>query len=715
MKTLARRILVPALTSSALLLAVAFALISLLVARDETAAEQNAAIQIAQRDGVSVTELISTAAQAAKTMGEAIVALRSEAIHDRSVVDQLVKGVLASDENSLATWAVFEPNTWDSVPGEQYAPYAWRDGSGVGFSNTDDQPTYEGEIVKDYYALPKQKRSMVILEPYRDETATGTFELETTAAVPLIDASGRFFGVCGVDVSLHTVSQLTAELNEFSGGITYVISGGGLLVAHPQQSALMKPVADVEGAAVADAASHVISTSRPQTLRGAIFRAVEPIRLADANDRWAYVVSVPSEILYKGSRDVLMLIIATFLVTLLVLGGVIVAISARITSPIRQISASFTELSAGDLTGVVAVRSKDEVGTLASSYNKLTENLSTIFSEIKNATARLAQMGASVSASMDTTSESLAQIAAGVESVRTNVKDETSSVLQTASAVDQISRSIDSLHRIIETQATAVVESSAAIEQMVANILSIDHNISTLGERFHEVVKTSTAGLRTIEQAKEQASAVSQQSEILLSANEMIETIASQTNLLSMNAAIEAAHAGAAGRGFGVVADEIRKLAESAARRARETATQLASLRNTIGGVVAATDSAEASFRGISQSIEQVNQLVETVRNAMSEQSAGGKQVLSAIAEINQVTEEVRSGAGDMQIGSATILSEVKKLQDASASVETATGSIAESIRAIEKAVSEVRSLQHENNQGIDAMNDSLRRFRVRT
>ncbi|MDA8427494.1 MAG: methyl-accepting chemotaxis protein [Treponema sp.] len=707
--------LVQVLTAMTLLFLVAFTLIGYLVTKTLTVDGHAEAVSLAQLNAQTVDRFLSTAADTAQCMGAAIEALKAEGVSDRKVLLSLVRSNLAVHPDFLATWALFEPNAWDKGEGkgEQFVPYAWRKDGQIGTSNSDSAEDYAGEVVKDYYALPKSSGKMVLLEPYRDQTETGTYVLETSVCVPLRDAKGAFLGVCGVDLSLDGLSAMVGKLSLFASGSFMIVSPGGKIVAYRDTNKLMTSLSDLASADLVAAVTRTTGSSRSSTVEGKVFHAVEPIQVAGIDQSWALVASVPADEVSSDARRIVFLIVGVCLLTLLVVTLVLVTFSARLTAPLKAITGSFAHLASGDLSGKVGVDTRDEIGALATSYNALTSNLSALVGKIKAATGQLSVVGSELTASMGRATSSLGKMAESVELVRFSAGEESESVERTTGAVGEIVKTIETLREAIERQSAAVVESSAAVEQMVMNIRSIDRNMASFDEGFHAVVETSREGLERISEAKRKASSVAERSESLLDANKIIASIAARTNLLSMNAAIEAAHAGDAGRGFAVVADEIRKLAESASDGSQETGRELSTLKGTIAEVVSSTDNAEAAFQKILASIDGVSGIVDAVKSAIDEQSAGGAQVLEAIGQINDITQRVRTEADDMLRGNRAIGDELRRLSQASAAVSESMDSISEAAATIGEAAGRVGELTRKNEESIRLVENEAAIFRT--
>ena len=264
-------------------------------------------------------------------------------------------------------------------------------------------------------------------------------------------------------------------------------------------------------------------------------------------------------------------------------------------------------------------------------------------------------------------------IKGGIEGITANVADlnfqteeQSASVTETSSTIHQIAKNIESLSLQIEGQSASVTESSAAIQQMVSNINSISTNLDRAGSGFEYLLTASGNGRDSMQHVIELVKDVSSQSEHLLETNEIINSIASQTNLLAMNAAIEAAHAGEAGKGFSVVSDEIRKLAESSAEQSKVIEGELKKVVNKINTIVDASAKADDAFGAVAKQIKEANGLIQEIRMAMKEQTEGSQQVLEALDEIQNITMQIRDGSLEMNQGAAMILKEMARLEDVS-------------------------------------------------
>jgi methyl-accepting chemotaxis protein len=390
------------------------------------------------------------------------------------------------------------------------------------------------------------------------------------------------------------------------------------------------------------------------------------------------------------------------------------ALSASFSKPVRLAVDAAAAIARGDLSvrfDERFARRRDELGELARALDAMTGDLAGGMRTIRSSIDDIGAMGGLLAESLEKSGSAVVQIALGIEAVSGQVLSQSAGVEETAATVRQMGATIEGLDRQIEVQSEGVASSSASVEEMVANIMSVASSIGRLGDSFSCLLGASEDGRAKLEQATSLIRDIAAQSDKLKEANNVVSGIAAKTNLLAMNAAIEAAHAGDAGRGFAVVADEIRGLAESAARQSKEITKDISGIRRSIDAAVGSAATAQAAFGAVLELIRGVSALEREITASLEEQREGSRQVLEALASINEVTMKVRSGSQELKQGSKAIGEEMGELQSATQVLRDAAEAIGANMRAIEAASSSVFALSANNKAAIDAVEGLLSRY----
>ena len=393
------------------------------------------------------------------------------------------------------------------------------------------------------------------------------------------------------------------------------------------------------------------------------------------------------------------------------------AFSKNIVMPLSTIANSFGTLAtgAGDLTVRLTSREggNDVMARISSNFNNFLGKLGDIIRSIQSEAAQLGNVSSNLNDNVSRTKNAINDINQKTDVLSKNAINLSASIEETTSTVHEISKTIESLNYQIGNQANSVNESSAAIEEMVANIQSVSNNLGRASKTFTELKGASETGRNTMEGVIESVKETAQHSQQLLEANELIETIASQTNLLAMNAAIEAAHAGDAGKGFSVVADEIRKLAEDTSEQSKKIAEMLRVVVSNIGNVVDQSTDANTVFEDISGQIGNVNDLMSEISMSMNEQAEGSQQVLESLRTMQNTTTLILNGSTEMNTGASMVQNEMVNLRDFAYQVKEVTQNVSDRMEQISTSVDSVASLSGENNSLSDNLYEQTKGFKL--
>lgn len=382
----------------------------------------------------------------------------------------------------------------------------------------------------------------------------------------------------------------------------------------------------------------------------------------------------------------------------LILVALVVLLTVRsITLPLGNLVVTVEKVGKGDLTIETGSTSKDELGRIARCVDDLVVDLRRLVTTVKNKLAELGETGQSLAANMEETGAAVIQINSSIGNTGGQLEEQSAAVGEVSAAIEELARSVEALTAMITNQSAVVSQSSASVEQMVANIESVASSVKEAAEVSKRLVREGSEGKARIDEVVEAVVAIVRYSENLTEAAGLITEIADRTNILAMNAAIEAAHAGEAGKGFAVVSDEIRKLSEQSTSQAKDISADLERVAESIEAVRGAAGAAVSAFGSILEKSGALGEAVNTIGSAMKEQHEGGRQVLEALARLRDITREITRGAGEIVSGNATILEQVERLKNVNTVVVRNNEEITRGTKEINQAIVATTELTSRN------------------
>ncbi|MDR1107019.1 MAG: methyl-accepting chemotaxis protein, partial [Treponema sp.] len=355
----------------------------------------------------------------------------------------------------------------------------------------------------------------------------------------------------------------------------------------------------------------------------------------------------------------------------------------------------------GDLTRRIKVSGEDEIDELALYFNLTLEKIKNLVIVIKKLSSGLLEIGDELASNMDQTTAVINVITSSIQGIQGEVVNQSASVAGTGAAMEKVTANIEKLSVHVEQQTESVSLSSSAIEKMLASIEGVTGTLVKNAANVEELIAASDSGRTGIRNVSEDIQEIARESEGLLEINSVMRNIANQTNLLSMNAAIEAAHAGEAGRGFAVVADEIRKLAENSSVQSKIISDTLKKIKNSIDKIVISTNTVTENFAAIDGKVKTVSDQETVICDAMEEQGAGSKQILDAVARLNELTLQVKQGSSEMLAGSREVAKESRNLEMVTEEIRCGMTEMAAGADNISEAVVKVSEISAANREHI--------------
>ncbi len=400
-------------------------------------------------------------------------------------------------------------------------------------------------------------------------------------------------------------------------------------------------------------------------------------------------------------------IVLTFINTFLVI--------APVAKRMRKMQKSLQELALGNYKQEnLQMESRDEMALLFMDFNKFLQFNKNFLGTLIDAVDISNEASKQLGFNMEETTGVVSNISANIETIDHHIQEQSEGVHGTQNAVEHIAENLTVLDTDIANQADSVSESVLKIEQMNVSIKAVDKAMIENMEMITELKKATEEGSDAISGTGRVVKVIKENSEGLLEASSVIQHLASQTNLLAMNAAIEAAHAGESGKGFAVVADEIRKLAQASSVQGKNIALVLKDLKEQIERLDASTaESVEKQFKKIFDLLEKVHDRSTEILNAMTEQSSDSVQALEAIHNIHDVTDRVKNSSQEMLKGNQEVKNETERLVNISEQITENMKKITISSEEIKASISRILESGKKESNAIKTVDEQLQQLTV--
>ena len=559
-----------------------------------------------------------------------------------------------------------------------------------------------------------------ISEPLISRT---TQKLLQVISVPIYDNNHQIIGVLSADINGLWLSEQIKDIVVGQTGYAFILGATGNAAAHKnfdfvvnkfngmetgKKDKTFESVAKLHETAIYSTEPSVVLYSYKNTVSIASYTKMK-------SSGWTIIISAPvSE--FMGTVNTLRTSMISIGVVILLIALIIVyLVACAMVKPIQTVVTALRNIAQGegDLTVRLPVTGNDEITDMAEYFNQTIIKISTSIRQVGINSNTMEEIGDELASNMTETASAVNQISANIDSVKQQAMTQAASVTETAATIEEIVRTIKQLNGSIETQAASVAQSSSSVEQMVANIASIGQTLGKTDEAIRSLTTATGDGKATLVTSNTVTQKIAEESGSLMEASSVIQHIASQTNLLAMNAAIEAAHAGEAGKGFAVVADEIRKLAEDSAMQGKTITATLKTLSGEIETLSASSKTVEEKFNAIFTLAEQVKEMSARLTESMREQENGSKEVLTAIKSINTVTIEVQAGSEEMLKGGEGVASEMQKLDSLTRIITDSMNEMASGAVQINNAVQEVSEITQRNKGAIENLAQEVSKFKV--
>lgn len=532
---------------------------------------------------------------------------------------------------------------------------------------------------RSWYKKAMETSGVILTDPYID-VITGNVVVSPAKVVYFPDGSKR--GVMGSDISLVEISKIVNEIKVGENGYALLIDANSMVMAHPIKELVGTKLLENEDKAFVELSEAMLNSESGFTKFAEKGEAKVVSFTTVPLSGWKIGIVQPEAEVYAEMNSTANKLAMAVVAVLLIMSIVVFLISSSITKPIEMLNRAAAQVAAGDLTNKVNIKSKDEVGQLANSFNTMTDNIKALVEEINKLSHTVASYADQMTASSHqavTISEQMADavsdLAKGADTQAQSVQEGVTKVMQlgedlkviventnnASEASDQVHELIGEGMKAVSLQNTKVIENTNAGHNVAAAIKSLDEKSKQIGEIV-----------------------------------EVISSISSQTNLLALNAAIEAARAGEQGRGFAVVSDEVRKLAEQSSAATGKISNLIEEIKQGTENAVKEVETSELIIKEQETSVEDVKRIFEVIASSVEhmrmkfvEVTKGTKNIDTETAEINKVISKLaviaEGYAANSEEVAASTEEQVATLQEISANTNNLSEMAAKLKTSLEK------------------------------
>ena len=420
---------------------------------------------------------------------------------------------------------------------------------------------------------------------------------------------------------------------------------------------------------------------------------------------------VINEVIDRKEKNAFLIGIIT--IVLMAVGALFSAIrfAAMIVRNLYSAGAGIKRMSSGDISSEFNINSKDEIGELAVDLNTLTSSLKEAFNLMKRGSSEGVTLKKQLIIAANDTLVAARQIAETSQGIESQFKVLSDSVEGASSANIVMKDSLVLLEDFVQDQTAMVEESTSAVTEMISSINNVAEIAAKKQEATNVLVKTAESGGAKLDATTSEINKITANLDEIKGTASIIQQIASQTNLLAMNAAIEAAHAGDAGRGFAVVADEIRKLAEASSMNSKQISGVLKEVVTRIESASISSKETQTAFQEIDSEIHSVSQSLNEISASMDELNVGGKQILEAMAGLQEVSIKVNQGSSEMKESSEKVSESIETVENITAEVSGSASEINIGITEVSASMSIVTELSDELGKITDELESQAGKF----
>jgi len=565
-----------------------------------------------------------------------VVEASSDSISKEKYAD-ILKNVITSNNDTLGAGVWYEPYKYNNGL-KYFGPYAYKDKNTVVY--TEDYSTEEYNYPnQDWYKTAvNSNNSVTWIDPYYDETTKVTM---VTTTVPFFDKNKNLLGTTTGDIDITNLQKMVNEIKVGKMGKAILLDKNGFYMAGIDSSKVMKiKVGEDKDSGLMSIASQLLSgkagNSEYTSAKGKnkIFYTSIP------STKWVVALTIPNEELYAPLNTLLWKLAGVGVLAVLLVIAAVLFFTRYISTTLREANILSSLIANGDLSKTINVNTEDEIGTMCLNLNNMSDKLKDVLKNVSESLENVVATSEELTASSEQTQEASEKIAISMQEIALGSDEQFSESENAVKVVEEISSKISNITDDILLASSASFTAAETAENGESAINKVKNQIASIDEKV-------TQSSNIVNNLGEKSNSIG---EIV----SLITSIATQTNLLALNAAIEAARAGEQGKGFAVVADEVRKLAEQSGNAAEQIGVLITEIQAEITNAIKVmsegtssvregiiiVDDAKHSFENINKAVDEVSDKMKNVSSVIEEINSSTKGMVQAIEKISKISQE---------------------------------------------------------------------------